>query len=154
MLSLTATARTFFGRRMSGSASKSIGYWNCNESSAPTILWPMITNALLVFCVSFLITGCMTAPQPGGGHSGATAADTIGQSSRHTLEPEIEERVLALDPENVTSEQIRDVLSKTPAPRIINIHGGILPVQGYLISFSQFLKGMGYPEGSIRNLRD
>jgi len=114
----------------------------------------MITNALLVFCVSFLITGCMTAPQPGGGHSGATAADTIGQSSRHTLEPEIEERVLALDPENVTSEQIRDVLSKTPAPRIINIHGGILPVQGYLISFSQFLTGMGYPEVSIRNPRD
>src|SRR5215831_21076982 len=110
---------------MSGSASKGIGCWNCNGSSAPTILWPMITNALLVFCVSLLLAGCMTAPQPGAGHSSATAAETIRDGSRHTLDPETEERVLALDPENVTSEQIRDVLSKTPAPRIINIHGGI-----------------------------
>jgi pimeloyl-ACP methyl ester carboxylesterase len=41
-----------------------------------------------------------------------------------------------------------------PAPQIINIHGGLLPIKARMKSFTQFLVGMGYPEASIRNPTD
>jgi len=61
------------------------------------------------------------------------------------------ERILALDPEQVTEIEIRDLLSQMPAPHIILIHGGLLPVKTRMKSFTRFLTGMGYPEASIRN---
>jgi hypothetical protein len=71
-----------------------------------------------------------------------------------TLSFETEKMILALDPNHVTEKEIREVLSEAPAPRIINIHGGILPHNGSMRSFSQFLIGMGYPEVSVRNPKD
>jgi hypothetical protein len=59
------------------------------------------------------------------------------------------EKILQLDPENLSEEDVRDVLSKAPAPQVLNIHGGIYPVYLCMISFSEFLIRMGYPEISI-----
>jgi len=70
---------------------------------------------------------------------------------QYTLDPSIEEKILALDPERVKEDDIREVLSHAPAPRVINIHGGIYPVYLCMESFSQFLVKMGYPEEKIRN---
>jgi hypothetical protein len=70
------------------------------------------------------------------------------------LSPEIDDKILALNPERVTDTEVREVLSQCPAPRIINIHGGIFPVHTRMISFSKFLVGMGYPEVSITNPAD
>lgn len=67
------------------------------------------------------------------------------------LDVETENQILALDPENISADDVKNVLSKAPAPRILNIHGGIYPVHLCMISFSEFLIGMGYPEKSIRN---
>jgi hypothetical protein len=64
------------------------------------------------------------------------------------------QKILALNAENVTEQDIRGVLSHCPAPRIINIHGGIYPVYLQMISFSDFLIGMGYPAASITNPGD
>jgi pimeloyl-ACP methyl ester carboxylesterase len=66
----------------------------------------------------------------------------------------VEDKILALDPLAVSERDIRDVLSRAPAPRIVNIHGGIYPVHRKMISFSQFLIGMGYPAASIVNAVD
>ena len=66
----------------------------------------------------------------------------------------IRQRILALDPEQVTDRDVREVLLQAPAPRIINIHGGIYPVHRRMISFSEFLIGMGYPAASITNPGD
>ena len=71
-----------------------------------------------------------------------------------SLEPSLEENILALDPERITERDIQEVLSRAPAPRIVNIHGGIYPVHLCMVSFSEFLIGMGYPEGKIRNPGD
>ena len=71
-----------------------------------------------------------------------------------SLDPVIEERVLHLDPESVSEKDIKEVLSKATAPRIINIHGGIYPVYLMMESFSKFLISMGYPEEKIRNPKD
>jgi len=64
---------------------------------------------------------------------------------------EFRQKILALDPEHVTEQDIREVLSQCPAPRVINIHGGIYPVYLCMVSFSEFLIGMGYPAASITN---
>jgi hypothetical protein len=70
------------------------------------------------------------------------------------VEPEVAGKILALDPDNISEKEIQEVLSHAPAPRIINIHGGIYPVYLLMISFSDFLISMGYPEESIRNPMD
>jgi hypothetical protein len=62
----------------------------------------------------------------------------------------VEDRVLALDPENISAQDVRDTLSKVPAPRIILLHGGVFPVHLAMTSFANFLIGMGYPEERIR----
>ncbi len=69
----------------------------------------------------------------------------------YSFSPELRERILALDPDHVTGDDVKNILSKAPAPRIINIHGGIYPVYLAMESFSRFLIGMGYPEEKIRN---
>ncbi len=67
---------------------------------------------------------------------------------------EIEEQILALDPEHIDEKDVREILRYGPTPRIINVHGGIYPVHLAMESFSMFLIGMGYPETKIRNPRD
>src|SRR4030065_1878121 len=66
-----------------------------------------------------------------------------------SLTPDIEEKILALDPEHITEKEIKDVLSHAPAPRIIKIHGGVYPVRlmtALMKSFSEFFISMGYPD--------
>lgn len=70
------------------------------------------------------------------------------------LDPLLEDKILALDPEQITEKDIKEVLSQGPAPRITNLHGGAPFVFQAMESFSKFLIAMGYPEGKIRNPRD
>jgi hypothetical protein len=69
------------------------------------------------------------------------AADAIDATS--------EERILALDPAQISAEQVRDVLSRAPAPRIICLQGSIPLVT--MQPFAQFLVAMGFPEEQLRN---
>ena len=62
-----------------------------------------------------------------------------------------EDRILALDPKEVSESDVREVLKNAPAPRMVNIHGGIYPVHLIAVSFSKFLIGMGYPERAVRH---
>lgn len=70
------------------------------------------------------------------------------------LPRELEERILALDPERITPADVRDTLAKGPAPRVILLHGGIYGVHLLMESFGEFLVGMGYPEARIRHPGD
>ncbi|HDH51653.1 MAG TPA: hypothetical protein ENH31_07360 [Nitrospirae bacterium] len=79
------------------------------------------------------------------------AGEVLGSLS---LDRETEDRILALDPENITEKDVRDILSHAPAPRIINIHGGMSSVYIVMVSLSKFLMSMGYPENSLRNPAD
>ncbi len=64
---------------------------------------------------------------------------------------ELEEKVLALDPENLCERDVAEVLSKCPAPRIIALDGSVPIVS--MASFARFLMRMGYPEASLRDPR-
>jgi hypothetical protein len=70
------------------------------------------------------------------------------------IAPEVEDKILALDPERITESDIKEALARGPAPRIINLHGGVPIVYLAVESFSQFLIDMGYPESKIRNPQD
>ena len=67
-----------------------------------------------------------------------------------SLDPEFLGKILAMDPDHVTGEDVEEVLSQAPAPRIINIRGGVY-LASWMIDFSTFLIGMGYPEDRIRH---
>jgi len=84
-------------------------------------------------------------------HEGNAEPEVMSQLDN--LPAETRKAILALDPEHVTDEQVRHLLSQAPAPRILTIHGGPLPIKTRMNSFAHFLIGMGYPEASIRNPR-
>ncbi len=66
----------------------------------------------------------------------------------------IEDRILALDPDQVSAADVRDTLTKGPTPRVMLLHGGIFPVHLAMESFGEFLVAMGYPEARIRSPAD
>ncbi|MCX6894123.1 MAG: hypothetical protein NTZ16_01155 [Verrucomicrobia bacterium] len=109
---------------------------------------------LFLLGTAFLIPGCATYIRSGLSPERAAEIEKGCVRCDYSPSHEIEEQILALNATNVTERDIRETLAQAPAPRIINIHGGIYPVHRRLISFSEFLIGMGYPEASILNPGD
>jgi len=68
------------------------------------------------------------------------------------LDPTTEDRLLALDPERISPEEVREVLARAPAPRVIGLHGSVPIVT--MAPFAEFLIAMGYPAERLRNPRD
>jgi len=107
-------------------------------------------NLVLAAALALLVGGCATGPYRAqeGTNAPQTAAATPLKSLR--LGATLEDRILALDPERISATDVRDTLSKAPAPRILLIHGGIYPVYLAMSSFADFLVAMGYPETALR----
>jgi hypothetical protein len=111
--------------------------------------WPVLLVSSFL-----LISGCATYDRHGLDPERVRQIELSSVRQSFAFSRELEQQILALDPEHVTDQDIRSVLSQTPAPRIINIHGGIYPVHRRMISFSEFLIGMGYPGRSLTNPGD
>jgi hypothetical protein len=110
-----------------------------------------------LLCVSLLTAaagGCVASRDHTPESRDRLGTETRGLRQSVQLDRGLEDRILALDPENVTERDITDVLSHGPTPRIINLRGGAPLVYLAMESFSNFLIGMGYPEDKIRNPRD
>ncbi|MEP6998460.1 MAG: hypothetical protein ABI900_12480 [Betaproteobacteria bacterium] len=99
------------------------------------------------------LSGCATAPleAPAEDLRAVTAGSVLRSVA---IDSAVEERILALDPEHISDDDVRNVLAKGPTPRIFAVHGGIYPVYLLMESFAQFLTGMGYPEQKIRDPGD
>src|SRR5262249_8811934 len=69
-------------------------------------------------------------------------------------DPQIEDKILALDPDHISADDVKNVLAKGPIPRIVLLHGGIYPVHLIMVSAGRFLTTMGYPENRIRHPGD
>ena len=102
---------------------------------------------LALAVAAFVLTACAAIP---AGDRAPAAAPSQPPLRAVALDRTLEERILALDPENVSAADVRDTLSRAPAPRIILIHGGVFPVHLAMTSFAQFVIGMGYPEERVR----
>jgi hypothetical protein len=103
----------------------------------------------VVAALCLLLAACATAPYraPSAASERPVPGSVI---SSLKLDPAVEDRILALDPEHISGEDVRASLAAAPAPRIILIHGGIYPVYLAMSSFAEFLISMGYPEASLR----
>jgi hypothetical protein len=109
---------------------------------------------LLLLCVAALLTGCGHYHRQGLAGERLHRVESTFAADRFRLPLDLEERILLLNPTNITTQDIRDVLSRAPAPRIANIHGGLARVIPRMVSFSEFLIGMGYPAASLTNPSD
>ncbi|MCC6822039.1 MAG: hypothetical protein V9H26_20465 [Verrucomicrobiota bacterium] len=120
---------------------------------------PLAALGMLFLCVVLLVPGCATQPQstvanPPSSNKSAHEPRPSAFDPGLPLSSTTQAKILALDPENVSQAEISGVLAQVSAPRIINIHGGILPRHANMNSFSEFLIGMGYPAASIRHPND
>jgi hypothetical protein len=106
-------------------------------------------TAVVAAALSLLITGCATPVQQHERNAGAVTPGSVLASV--PLSPEIEDRILAIDPRHVSDDDVRHTLALGPTPRIVALHGGIYPVHLVMESFADFLTGMGYPERAIRD---
>ncbi|MGE5169765.1 MAG: hypothetical protein ACM3JC_05255 [Rudaea sp.] len=67
------------------------------------------------------------------------------------LDPALAARLRALDCTRVAGDEVRDVLSRAPAPRVVLLQGSVPIVT--MRPFARFLIAMGYPEERLRNPR-
>jgi hypothetical protein len=102
------------------------------------------------------LAGCAGAPLAEPAPIAAPRQDTGPQAviAGAALDPQLEARLLALDPQRVTDSDVREVLALGPTPRIVALHGGIYPVHLLMESFTRFLAGMGYPTHKLQHPGD
>jgi hypothetical protein len=110
--------------------------------------------SLVILCAAVLLAGCGMYHRQGVEPARLRQFESAFAGRAPRLSPELEEKILALNPTNVTAQDVREVLGHAPAPRIINIHGGLAKVIPCMASFSEFLIGMGYPGVSLTNPSD
>ncbi|MEA2649553.1 MAG: hypothetical protein QOG61_1988, partial [Candidatus Binataceae bacterium] len=87
-------------------------------------------------------------------HMPAVAEERPGRSdnAQPPMDRSTEDRVLALDPANISAADVRDVLAHTPAPRIITLQGSVALIT--MEPFAEYLAAMGYPEARLKDPRD
>ena len=92
------------------------------------------------------------ATDPVGPAAPGAARAASGVLAGLSLDRATEDRLLALDPERISPEEVREVLARAPAPRIIGLQGSVPIVT--MAPFAEFLIAMGYPAERLRNPRD
>lgn len=112
-----------------------------------------LINPLLVG-MTLLLAGCGMYHRKGLEPAQVQMFEGTFKQPEPLFSSELKKEILALDPKRVTARDVHEVLSRTPAPRVINIHGGIASVIPRMVSFSEFLIGMGYPSISLTNPSD
>lgn len=111
-------------------------------------------RSLILVALAVALAGCATRtllPEDVAAKSRPAPGSVMKSVPLDTAQ---ENRILALDPEHVTDDDVRTTLSPALAPHIILIHGGIYPVHLAMASFGRFLVKMGYPENRIRDPND
>jgi len=100
---------------------------------------------------AMLMVGCATRAPPASGQVESSPPAEQGVARSVAIDPALEERILALDPEHVSAAEVAATLSKAPAPHILLLHGGVIGTEPIMASAGRFFAGMGYPENRIRN---
>jgi hypothetical protein len=115
---------------------------------------PWLRGAALAGALA--LAGCAGVPLVERAAVVAAAPDTGPQAVLGAIapDPQLEARILALDPQRVSDSDVRQVLALGPTPRIIALHGGIYPVHVLMESFARFLAGMGYPKHKLEHPGD
>ena len=111
---------------------------------------PTIVAAALQRLVAVVMLVVVTHVHAVAGAAGPQArSDAPAESA---MDRSTEDRVLALDPANLSPADVRDVLSHAPAPRIIIFNGSVALIT--MEPFAEYLIAMGYPESRLKDPRD
>jgi hypothetical protein len=106
---------------------------------------------LIVIILALVGAGCATVgPPPAPPPSYAQQPENLSVLRGIAIEPLLEDRILALDPEHISAADVA-TLAAGPTPRVMLLRGGVYPVYLAMESFGEFLVGMGYPEAKIRD---
>jgi hypothetical protein len=120
----------------------------------PYFCHPQAFALAIAMCATAILWGCAT-PRSAPNAPGSTRELGAGAVQRSmTLDPALERRILALDPEHITEHDVRTTLAAGPTPRIILVHGGVVGTNLIMMNFGRFLIGMGYPSSKIRDPAD
>ena len=89
--------------------------------------WPRTLLPLLLAVLGAAGSGCQT--QPVAPRDGATATAPADRSVLRSVQMDraLEDRILALDPERISADDVRNTLGKGPAPRIVLITAASTP---------------------------
>ena len=109
--------------------------------------------AVLAFA-ALVASGCETGSSVVADPSSLAAMTAQRALRSAAADRALEDRILALDPERITAADVRNTLTRAPAPQIMLVHGGIIGVYLAMVSTGQFLTAMGYPENRIRHPGD
>ncbi|HKU87134.1 MAG TPA: hypothetical protein VJV77_12440 [Casimicrobiaceae bacterium] len=98
--------------------------------------------------MSRALLACVLAAAPAA-VAGDVAATVMGDSS---VPPDVVARLARLDCSRIGAADVREVLARVPAPRIVLLQGSVPLVT--MEPFAQFLIAMGYPEARLADPRD
>ena len=82
----------------------------------------------------------------------ACAQGSEARPAPERISPAIAGELRTLDCNRVSANDVRDILARVPAPRVVLLQGSVPLVT--MEPFAHFLIGMGYPSARIRNPRD
>ena len=94
---------------------------------------------------ALLACALIAAPGAIAGHATASGSDLAAS-------PDVVARLERLDCSRIGTTDVREVLARVPAPRIVLLQGSVPLVT--MEPFAQFLIGMGYPEARLADPRD
>jgi hypothetical protein len=109
---------------------------------------------LLALVFVLAIAGCASSPPRGTAPVDSRTGASESALRTMAVDPQVAAGILALDPQNVSDDDVRKLLAAGPTPRIVMLHGGVYPVHLLMDSFSRFLAGMGYPQDKLRHPGD
>ncbi len=119
------------------------------------ILFRLQALALSLGVAAALALGGCATPRSVTNAPGSVPAVDAGPAPRAmAIDPALERRILALDPEHITEHDVRTTLALGPTPRIMLVHGGVLGTNLLMMNFGKFLVGMGYADAKIRDPSD
>jgi hypothetical protein len=113
--------------------------------------WRVALQCLCAGASLALLAAPLSAQMVSAGAPDAPAANAAPRPPA-SLDRGVEDRILALDPLHISAVEVRDVLERAPAPRIIGIQGSFPLIT--MEPFAQYLIAMGYPEERLRDPRD
>jgi hypothetical protein len=102
--------------------------------------------SVLAACAVLGAAAC-SAPVPA-----PPTAETAAVVDVDRVDAQVAQRLLSLDPQRISERDVREVLARVPAPRIIALHGSV-PIHT-MAPFAEFLAAMGYPVERLRNPGD
>ena len=78
---------------------------------------------VLALAFALAVVGCTSVSRvdPAPAEAQASAPESVLRTM--VVDPQLEDRILALDPENVSDDDVRKVLAAGPTPRIVALHG-------------------------------